>query len=225
MPKELERSNNVVSLFQEVNNSSDFCILTISSIKHGLYHLIGSTFSTEANVSASCLLLPEVGDTVLVYLGKSPATHYILSVLVRQEQSEGTIQLPGNNQILAKANHMTLESAVLALNAKEQMALQAPLLSMSAYDFELKSHKASIWTSMLNVSVKNLSSFVKDLVSTVENFYFRAKSCFRFIDDFDDTQAGHQSIDVKGRYRLQSESVNLRAQGFVKIDGSKIDLG
>jgi len=225
MLRESERFDNVVSLLQDVTPSSDLSVLTVASVKKDVYQLIGPQFVTEAQLSASCLLLPEVGDTVLAYLGKTSATRFILSVLIKHEASTGTIQLPGNNMIHTMSDKMNLKSSVLTLNATEQLSFQAPSLSMDAHDLHLTSQKISVLASVMNFSAKTITSYVKDWFSTAEQLYLRAKSCFRFIDDFDDTHAGHQRVEVKGRYLHKSESVNMSARGFVKIDGSKIDLG
>ncbi len=225
MPRESERFDNVVSLFQEISPNSDLSVMTVASVKGDLYQLIGPQLVMDAHLSASCLLVPEVGDTVLAYIGKQSTTCFVLSLLIKTDISSGTVQLPGRNKILAMSDQITLESNAIALNGKEQVTIQAPGLSMAAHDVNLTSQKISVLASAMNFSASHITSFVKDWFSTAEQLYLRAKSCFRFIDDFDDTHAGHQRVEVKGRYLHKSESVNMSARGFVKIDGSKIDLG
>lgn len=226
MQRETERFNNVVPLFQDSSaGKGAFMVLTVAGANQNHYSVIGPDVCAEVQVSLSCLLVPEIGDTVLVYVGDTFATRFIVSVLARVGASCGKIQLPGNNVIIASENQMSLEATVLDLKAAQSVQVQTPELDMEAKDFQVKSQTVSVWSKALNVSVINVTSFVKDCFATVGQFYLRATSSFRFIDDFDDTHAGHQRIDVKGRYLMSSESVNLNASGFVRIDGSKIDLG
>ena len=223
--RETNRIDNVVSLLAPPSQEDALTVLTVAGISDTNFLLIGPGVSFEAQVAVSCLLIPEIGDTVLVFYGSIKSTRFIISVLARSNQTSGKVVLPGGNQIRVSPGKMALTSTLIELQGAEKLSMQAPTMDVTAHHYELRTKKTSLVTQSFDFSAIKVRSIIKELCSTANQLYLRAKSCFRVIEDFDDIQAGHQRIDVKGRYRLKSESVNLRAEGFVKIDGSKIDLG
>ena len=50
---------------------------------------------TRAKVAASCLLEPEIGDTVLVSVSACGGISYILAILAKPEHRGGSLRLPG----------------------------------------------------------------------------------------------------------------------------------
>jgi hypothetical protein len=66
----IETNTNILDPFFQVR---------ITGIVNDWYLFDQQVGPSRAKVSASCLLTPEVGDEVLVFVGKT--THYIMSVL------------------------------------------------------------------------------------------------------------------------------------------------
>ena len=111
------------------------------------------------------------------------------------------------------------------LAGEQQLALGAPHLEVNAVTGDMRFHRLSGLMEMLDAKVGALSLVASTLNSTVGRLFQKARDCFRWTENLDETRAGRMRQKVDGRYHLQSEHAAILADGLVKIDGEKIDLG
>ena len=63
------------------------------------------------------------------------------------------------------------------------------------------------------------------LSATLGRLLSRSIESFRSVQGLDETRAGRSSTIVQDHHQLRAGHITTRAEGFVKIDGQKIDLG
>lgn len=178
-----------------------------------------------AQLAISCLLRPQVGDTVLLSQGSGDQRHYILAVLERPDTSQGTLSLPGNNQIALGEGEMRLQSKALTLQASEKVELASAAVDVNAVTSTLKVTSLQGWFGTVEAGAVSMTVAAKTLSSKLGRLIQRAAESVRCVDGLDELRAGSSHIRIEGHQQTQAGHITSVAKGFVKIDGQKIDLG
>ncbi len=180
--------------------------------------------SGRAKKSVSCFLQPEIGDEVMIFSGDPHA--FVLSVLSRSSSAcSASIHLPKNSQLTCMEGNLLIESASLTLRGQDDLKLQSASLSMLAKHSDLRMERVNGWFGMIDVRTIGLRLVANQFTSMCGRLIQRAKESFRWVDGKDELRAGHVRIQAKEHVRVTAEHASIRAKGFVKIDGQKIDLG
>lgn len=185
----------------------------------------GASGSQRALRAASCLLEPQIGDTVLLCAGGTGVAPYILAILARVSSSGGTLTLPGGGTIVGDDGRLCLTARSVELAGEERVTLAAPRLDVLAADGELRFSRLGAFAKTLDARVGVLSLVAGKLTSSVGRLVQKARDCFRSTENLDETRAGRLRLKVDGRYQLDAGHAAILAEGLVKIDGEKIDLG
>lgn len=173
----------------------------------------------------SCLLEPAVGDTVLLCTGGAGMAPYILAVLARAAPSRGTLVLPGGGALVGEAGCVRLTARSVELAGDERVKFGTPRLEVDALDGELRFARLGALAATLDAKVGTLSLIAASVSSRVGRLVQKARDCLRTTENLDETRAGRMRVKIDGRYQLDARHAALLAEGLVKIDGEKIDLG
>ena len=179
----------------------------------------------RAKSATSCLILPEIGDEVLVCRADDQSPAYILAVLTRKVSSEGVLRLPGGASIHAERGDLTIHAKELSLQGKERVQVDSAHLSVNTEKTGLKIKHLHAWIDVLETYALQANLVTKNMTMTVGRLMLRARESFRWVDELDETRAGRVRVKVNGRFQMQTEHTTIQAEGIVKIDGQKIDLG
>jgi hypothetical protein len=191
--------------------------------------LQGSPYAADRALRAdSCLIAPECGDTVLVCNGVAAgvtAISYILAVLSRAHPSQGVVILPGGATICANDGKLSLVATEIGIKGQGAVTVSAPQVKVVAVagDLQFNSLRASILD--FRGVLGKVSTVAQSVTSTVGRLVQKTKDSFRWTENLDETRAGRMRLQVAERFHLKSRHASVIAEGQVKIDGEKIDLG
>jgi hypothetical protein len=176
----------------------------------------------------SCLIAPECGDTVLVCNGVAvgvTAISYILAVLSRAHPSQGVVMLPGGATICANDGKLSLVATEIGIEGQGAVTVSAPQVKVVAVagDLQFNSLRASILD--FRGVLGKVSTVAQSMTSTVGRLVQKATDSFRWTQNLDESRAGRMRLQVAERFHLKSRHASVIAEGQVKIDGQKIDLG
>lgn len=176
----------------------------------------------------SCLIAPECGDTVLVCKGVAvgvTAVSFILAVLFRAHPSSGVLELPGGAKICANNGGLALVATEIEIEGQSAVAITAPRVKVVAFSGDLQFKK--LRTSILDLRgvMGNVITVTQNMTSTVGRLVQKATDSFRWTENLDESRAGRMRLQVAERFHLKSRHASVIAEGQVKIDGQKIDLG
>jgi len=160
----------------------------------------------------------------LVFAGKT--NNYIMSVLERvNSHHPAEIMFASGAQVVCQSGTLGLTADRVNLNGTETLELNAHRLSMKSTKSELRSANFDAWIG--KASAKALSiELVANQVSTVfGRLIARVKQSFRWIEGVDETRAQRIRMAASDHIQMTSKHTSIRAEGYVKIDGEKIDLG
>lgn len=175
--------------------------------------------------AASCLIEPQIGDTVLVCSADQGHLGFVLAVLVQVNPHQGQLQLPGGASIEASEGSMKLKGKTLALHSSQAMKLQTPKLNVGASQAQVQIKNAKGWFQSLDIETLRLSTTAKVITTVAKRLLERLEESFRWVDQVDQTHAGRVRTKVEGHFHVQSRHTTMRSEGHVRIDGEKIDLG
>lgn len=173
--------------------------------------------------AASCLLAPEVGDTVLIS-GPDHQRVYLLDVVEQANPEASLLQVPGLLRV--SAGKVEIES-------RGNIALQ------SAQDLTLASAKLNIQSDKGMCVVNEMEYLGKKVKSTVGFFHFIgnvyesivdrlswiSRSSFKVTEGVEQVRAGMIDYEAEKTARLHSKYTVVTAEDLVKVDGKQIHMG
>lgn len=198
---------------------------TISGQVDDWFFIYGLMACERAKSAASCLIQPEIGDEVLVCHSTDEAPAYILAVLKRKMPNESLLRIPGGASIHVDSGKLAIHAKEVSLQGKERVQVDSAHLAINTEKTELKMKHLHAWFDLVESYTLQANLVAKNMTSTVGRLLQRAKESFRWVDELDETRAGRIRVKVDGRYQMQTEHTTIQAEGIVKIDGQKIDLG
>ena len=206
-------------------NAPQLMLATVSGRAENWFFVEGADDCERCLRAESCLLEPDIGDTVLLCAGNTGVVPYILAILARVSPSGGTLTLPGGGAIITDEGNLRFAARNVEVTGEQRVALSAPCLEVSALSGDMRFHRLSGLMEALDAKVGTLSLVASTLNTTVGRLVQKARDCFRWTENLDETRAGRLRLKVEGRYHLESAHAAILAEGLVKIDGEKIDLG
>ncbi len=179
----------------------------------------------SAQQAASCLLLPVIGDKVLMSR-REDGQAYVLAVLERSDEASTTTAELG---VAGHAGDTRLRATggALHLEARTSIHLVAKrALRLSAARAEVVAGALTATAQRVMASFEETGLAGKSIDTAVERLTTRAARAFRFIAETDQTRAKHVDTHASHTVRVSSDSVtSVTAREVVKVDGSQVLIG
>lgn len=174
--------------------------------------------------AASCLLQPNVGDTVLVSIG--PEHGYILVVLEQAQNQSSEVRLPANSQLHVPNGTLTINAPKgVRLNAGVGLKVQAKAASFSFDVMGLQAQRLQVSGDNLRTVWRQRHDFAQQQLTVNIRTEQRSGTRTTQITGHDEHSAGSQRILVQRDWRVRANSVSLLAQGKASLDGQQVQLG
>lgn len=199
----------------------------------------GSEGEQRAQVAPSCLLAPQDGDVVLLCLTPDlpvaepregamsvlPCRQHVLAVLSRTDEAPATVQLPGGARLVTQEGSLRIEGRQIDIAAAAGLHARTSQLTLEAARGELRFGHANASAGSFTGVIGEMQLFARNLSSHVGRLVQKARSSFRTVEELDDLRAGRTRWEVEGHAQLHARQATVLAEGSVKIDGQRIDLG
>jgi hypothetical protein len=192
----------------------------------------------RAQIAPSCLLQPEDGDLVLMCMTPElpstevrdgmhalPCRQHILAVLARADADRASVLLPGGVRLDTQADSLRIEGREIELAAAAGLKARTPQLMIEAVRGDLRFGRANASAGSFIACIGELQLFARKLSTQVDRLLLKARNSFRTVAELDDLHAGRTRWEIEGHAQLHARQATLLAEGVVKIDGQRIDLG
>lgn len=193
----------------------------------------------RARVAPSCLVVPETGDLVLLCVtaddpaaapddqkvAQLPCRHYVLAVLARARADAATLALPGNVQLQAQDGALQIAARSIALDAAELVQARTSRFAVDALQAELRIAEVRSTSTRVTAVTGELLLVARSVRHNVGRLVQKLRDSFRTVAGVDDVHAGRARWDIEGHAQLHARQASVLADGTVKIDGARIDLG
>ena len=151
---------------------------------------------------------------------------YVLAVLTRATPAQATLKLPGDvamhtaqGQLRVQAEQARTERAPAGGGGRRASRsgrrARRRMLPADSTHRRSRSTRASAL----------VSSIAQNITSTVGPLVQKTRDSFRWTENLEETRAGRVRLQIKERFHLKAKHATVLAEGQVKIDGEKIDLG
>lgn len=218
-------SHNVHALsIAQVSHSPNLLCSTVTG-RADQWFLLNDPVHAQAQRAASCLLEPEPGDTVLVAIDTQPGSAFILAILTRCHPQDGKVLLPSGSMLHDTPAGLNLHTHNLNLQAKGSTELTSDHLTLRSHSAHVNLDHVDARFDTAHTQATTLTLQARSLSARIGRLVQRTVDYFRHTEKLDETRAGRLSVTVDGHHTIRAGHVTTHAQGFVKIDGQKIDLG
>lgn len=221
------KHNNLVPMARAGNEQAvGLLYATVTGRAGQWFFLSAADTSVERALRAdSCLVEPDCGDSVLICRGGANVAAYVLAVLARAVPDSAELLLPGGVVLHAEQGSLQIDAERIQMKATGQMAISAPRVAVEGLigDLTFDRMNASIRETHARLGV--VQSVAQQVTSTVGRLVQKARDSFRWTENVDETRAGRVQMQVEERLHITAQHASLLAEGHVRIDGEKIDLG
>ena len=176
----------------------------VSQVYEGRYVVVQAQ-PCEARRAASCLVEPEVGDTVLFARGDDG--HWIVAVLVAAGQRDLQLRAP---TLHAQADQLHLSAQTLRTRSQDWRAVHTQV--------HLAANHVSGQVAVLDWLSDRVSAFVNLLVS-------RSRNSLREVSEIDSLRCGNYDLRVDETLAMSTKTGVMSAQALMKIDGTQVHIG
>ena len=165
--------------------------------------------------AASCLLMPAVGDVVLVS-GADINHAYVIAVLEQANTAQQEIAIEGN--VLVSAPSLTFKSEQLISMQTTQVALKAQEANciIEHTQFVGKEMKATIGLVQLVGKVYE---------AIVDRLSHMSKRAFRITEQTEQVRVGTLDYQAENSARIHAKYTMVTAKDLVKVDSDQIHMG
>lgn len=175
--------------------------------------------------ATSCLIEPQLGDVVLICDCGDGEVGYITAVLQSANENQGAVKLPGGVTMTSSINGLAIKAQQISLAGEQSVDLNAPHFELNAAAATVRVSHWRSWSESVESHMVRASLVATSLTSHIGTVISRIKSSWRKVEGLDESQAGRSRLLVDGQHKVEAEHVTVKAQGYVRIDGKKIDLG
>ena len=220
----MSNANLISLLHTNAGNEVVVKIAVITGQADQWYFLEGMELK-RAQLATSCLIQPEIGDTVLVCDSGSELSSYILLTLSKMQGNTATLRLPGGAEFQCAKDSLKISSPSVYLQADKELNLLAPEISLKALIAKLNIKHFSGLMESANLNMLRLDFAAKVVQSFAERLVQKTHDSYRWVKGVDQTHAGHVTLNVDGKYTMHSKHTNIDSEGMVRINAEKINLG
>jgi hypothetical protein len=198
---------------------------TLTGVAGQVYWVNVADASYQVRRAASCLIQPEIGDTVLVYWGANAQTHFILSVLVHHNKQAAELVIPGGVTLQSIQGDLQVQARDISLQPKRALLVNSPVIKLATLFTDVKSNFFRGRFTTVESHVTKLRLFADNARTTINRLVIKAKNYLQTVDGMHETRAGRVRTTVASSYGVKARHASIDAEGAVRIDGEKIDLG
>jgi hypothetical protein len=173
--------------------------------------------------AASCLLQPQMDDTVLIS-GPERARVYLIAIIEQAQQNESTVSVPGKLNILADSVNIH-SAATMQLHGGTALDINTAQLKLSAQKGQCVVDEMQYVGRELKTTVGMMRVIGKVYESIMDRLSFMSRTSFKITAEVEHLRAGTIDYQAEQSARLHSKYTMITAKDLVKVDGKQIHMG
>ncbi|NYT86488.1 DUF3540 domain-containing protein [Pollutimonas harenae] len=175
--------------------------------------------------AASCLLVPAVGDTVLIS-GPIPKQTYLIAVIHQSEPSTARLETQGHMVIACPRGNISVQAGhSVTLQGDEDVVLDTAVLHMRVNKAECTVGELDYMGTGARVSVSAVRLIGSACEVVMDRISQLAHQVFRLTEDTEQVRAGRIDYQAEHTVRLHAQHTLLTGTDLVKVDADQIHMG
>jgi hypothetical protein len=177
----------------------------------------------RAKRAASCLLVAEPGDRVLVSRGTEC---FVLAVLERNGEQPAEMAIDGDATLHARGGRLRLGgSEGVELVTDKAIALLSRAFRLTSSTAEVVVEQLDVVGKRAQASFDEAGLAARTIDTMAERVMERVDRFYRFVGEIDRLRAGHIDYRAEHSVQIKGENTVMTARGVAKIDGEQIHMG
>ena len=196
-----------------------------SVLPGGIYSVESEGHVLRCLRAASCLLRPEIGDTVLVN-GPDERRLYLTAVAEQANAGAAHIEVEGDLTLASRLGAVNVESpTLLNLRARQATTIGGPQLQIDADEARCRIGRLDYSGEEARVAVFGIRVIGRLYEAVVDRLVHLSKSAFRMTEGMDQVHAGQLDYRATEMARLHGKNTVITARDLIKTDAKQIHMG
>lgn len=175
--------------------------------------------------AASCLLKPQVGDTVLVS-GPDSYRMFLIAVLEQADAAVSRIEIDGALVLGGNAHPVTIESeGKVSVRSGGVLDMAAAQWAMRAGSADCRADDMRFTARKVDATMGTMKLVGKVFETISERVVQMTRSALRIVDEVDQSRVGHLDCKARDTVRIHAKHTMVTGEDLVKIDASQIHMG
>jgi hypothetical protein len=177
----------------------------------------------DGQVAASCLVQPELGDTVVCIRGvdaDQPADQP-RAVTVQGDELPAQAKTAVVIAIVSRLN----STAPLRVTATVPLQIQTAGLELLAPRIEIHAQHVELNAGRLHQLVDRIDEAADYISSRVGTLFMHAKRSIKRVEELDETRAGHLRLESPALTEIHGAVTAISGEQLVKVQSKQIQLG
>ncbi|MCC2596535.1 DUF3540 domain-containing protein [Pusillimonas sp. MFBS29] len=199
---------------------------TVIRVEDGGYCVVQcETAEWRVQRAASCLLVPEVGDEVLIS-GPVPQQTYLIAVIRQARPDTARLETQGDMVIACPQGSISMQAGqAVALQGGEALSLDTVRLGLRANQAECAVGELDYLGARARVSVSTVNLIGKACEVVMDRISQLAQQVFRITQDTEQVRAGRIDCQAEHTVRLHAQHTLITGTDLVKVDADQIHMG
>lgn len=199
--------------------------LVVERLPEGLFRVECEDGTWQCRRAASCLLQPELGDTVLI-AGPDRYRVYLIAVVEQADSTQARIQTSGDLSFATPNGGVRIESAgTIRLQGAADVELQGRRFALTADEADCKVGTLRWLGSAAEVMASNIRVVGRLCESVMDRLVHISRSSFRMVEQTEQLRCGQLDYEANDLARIHATQTVVTARAVVKVDGQQIHMG
>lgn len=213
----LARKEQAHLVYQEIG--------TVVNIENETFFVNVGDSQYLAKKAASCLLVPEHRDTVLV-ASSATGQCYVLSVLEQFSKNTKRLLFDGDVELMTRSGKIRMGSPQgIDITSPEQIQLTSSSLQIVAEQGECKISRFAFLGDFFDGKITKIKLLGKTIESLCDLMRVKSKRSYRVAEDTEQLKAGRIDYNAENLMSLRGKYSVMTAKEDMKIDGKMIHMG
>lgn len=173
--------------------------------------------------AASCLLVPQRDDTVLIS-GPNAEHVYLIAVIKQAVPTQSRIQIQGELQLEAQQISVTTEDS-LSLISQDALLLQSEQLQLASDQAHCLVNDMQYVGKQVQSQIGFVRLLGKVYESIVDRLNFMSKDSYKVTENIEHSRAGTLDIQAEQSARIHANYTMLTGKDLIKVDAKQIHMG
>lgn len=179
----------------------------------------------HARRAASCLLVPAVGDTVLIS-GPDRERVYLIAVIEQVDPSRHRIEVDGDLTLATRSGAIAFDSAQdLHLKSAAALRLESETLALRADQADCVVDGMRYTGREVTATVGKMRLIGKVYEAVVDRLVQMSRNVFRTTDEVEHVRAGNLDYQAEQSARVHARYTMVTGDDLVKVDAKQIHMG
>lgn len=179
----------------------------------------------RTRLAASCLLLPQQGDHVLIS-GPEASRVYLIAVVEQADPQQSQLETTGDMVLRSRSGSVSLESTKdVRLTGQQAVTVETASLALQAKEASFVTDKMKYLGAEVTATVGSTRVVGKVYEAIMDRLSFLSRVTFRAAEEVEHVRAGSLDYRADKTARIHASYTMMTGEKLVKVDAKQIHMG